>query len=708
MPELEAILKWTLDKATLEQVKRGVLTVDEALKKTRSSMEEMRRSAERIGQIGMTLGGLGAAIAGPFVLAAKEYVNKAGMAEGTSRKWLAATNELEKSQTRIGRVAAQAILPAIERIAGLAEMAAGFAEKHPGAIQAALGIGGALVAVGAIGMAVSRGIRLVADVRMIVASATQLLAGKLQDGAANKQLMAAKQFATKAAVGAAAFYAGAEIGLAGYNRVNQAINPGAEEKNRGDIANTAIQVAGIGQMAFIYSMKKLGLVSDEQGKKIADFYLRLGGMGPAAEEAARGVEGLLAALTDQQRQALDAYIQYQKAEADALERYGEQKASIQERYDEQALEAETNYRQQRNRMIKDNDQQQWQAQADLTRNRTRQLRDFMKAEKQALEEYYKSRAKAAAQHGVEMARMEQDHQKRMRQLQQDHEDRMDDLSSSRDALGLANEMRSYERSRQEEEGNYQDDVRMRNEDFANQLAEMERNFAEQRKLRLDNMLQQLQDQQADFDYQRAREQANFQQQLKDLDDQHAQEQAAMDEQKLKDLEELAKQYQKEKDARAQALADEYRLMTGFLGDMNGVMEKWYKSMIGNMQKFIDAMPAIGSGLPGAGGSGLPTRAAGGYVGAGIYRMHPNEFVMTDRTTQYAEQIAGRRLDQDRVMALLAGANGVNGVNGYRTDQRMGGVQQSFRFDSSLTESERAGLRKMVYETTQAALMEVLQ
>lgn len=704
MPELEAILRWTLDKATLDQVKRGVLTVDEALKKTRSSMEEMRRSAERIGQIGLTIGGIGTAIAGPFVLAAREYIQKAGMAESTSRKWLAATNELERSQTRIGRVAAQSILPVLEKIADVAEMAAGFAEKHPGAIQAALGVGGALVTLGAIGMAVSRGIRLYADVKMI---ATQLLAATTQDGAANKQLMASKQMmgiAGKAALGVGAAVVGANIGLYLGNRINQAANPGAKEQDFGDIGNTALRIAGAGQMAFILTLKKLGLVSDEAGKDIADFYLRLGGMGPAVDQASEGIGSVLTNLSDQQRQALQSYIQFQQAEADALSRYEEQKSGIQARYDEQALQENQQYHQQRNRMITDYDKQQWDAQADLMRSRTRQLRDFMRAERQALEDYFKSRAKAAAQHGVEMARMEQDHQKRMRQLQRDHEDRMDDLSSSRDALGLANELKSYERSRQEEESNYQDDVRRRNEDFANQLAEMEASFAEQRKLRLDNMLQQLQDQQSDFDYQRAREQANFQQQLKDLDEQHAQEQAAMTEQKAKDLEELSKQYQKEKNARALALADEYRLMTGYLGNMTGVMEEWYKVMIANMQKFIDAMPGIGSGLPGL--NSVPTRQGGGYVGAAVYRMHPGEFVLTDRTTQYAEQIAGRRLDQDRMMSLLAG------VNGFRTDQRMGqrmgSMQQSFRFDSSLTEAERAGLRKMVYETTQAAIMEVLQ
>lgn len=71
-----------------------------------------------------------------------------------------------------------------------------------------------------------------------------------------------------------------------------------------------------------------------------------------------------------------------------------------------------------------------------------------------------------------------------------------------------------------------------------------------------------------------------------------------------------------------------------------------------------------------------SRASGGYVGAGLYRMHPHEFVMNRSTTENAERAIGGRLTQEKAMAYVT--NNLNIGQGMTIGQTKRMVQRNER------------------------------
>ncbi len=116
--------------------------------------------------------------------------------------------------------------------------------------------------------------------------------------------------------------------------------------------------------------------------------------------------------------------------------------------------------------------------------------------------YYANRLKMAESFGLEAQRAEEDHQVQMRRLSQDHAQRMSKLADSRDALGLEDEMKSYETQRSNAEEDYQIQESRRQQDFAIQLRDLEQAHRQQRQERIDQYNQQLADQQAFAETQR--------------------------------------------------------------------------------------------------------------------------------------------------------------------------------------------------------------
>lgn len=107
--------------------------------------------------------------------------------------------------------------------------------------------------------------------------------------------------------------------------------------------------------------------------------------------------------------------------------------------------------------------------------------------------YYANRLQMAQSFGLETQRAEEDHQRNMRRLQESHDKRLRKLADSRDALGLEDEMESFEDERRAAEEDYQTAQARRNQDYANQLRDMERAFQQQRQERIAAYNQQLQD-----------------------------------------------------------------------------------------------------------------------------------------------------------------------------------------------------------------------
>jgi hypothetical protein len=169
-----------------------------------------------IGGISRTSLVAGTAIAGGIFAAASNYVKNAKVATEVTDKWNAATASLSRSQDKVGATLAEVSLPLLQKAARLADQASDFVERNPEIVRAALNTGLVLASIGVVGTLVSKGIKLVADVRYLASIPAQITAARLQDAAANKQLAAAQLRAKDLGVkipGAGGAAAGGAAGL---------------------------------------------------------------------------------------------------------------------------------------------------------------------------------------------------------------------------------------------------------------------------------------------------------------------------------------------------------------------------------------------------------------------------------------------------------------------------------------------------------------
>lgn len=182
--QVEALIALGLDPQKAQQgvqslrdMQRGI---DDAKKKADDFQRTLRQVSEagaKLREVGSVMAGMGAAIIAPFALAANEYVRRFGQLEGTSRNFLKAQERQADATARLGRIAAQALTPALNQVAAISEKIAAFAERHPELVNAALGAGTALVVGGgALAMAgqavdtLSKGVQLIAPVLPKLAS----------------------------------------------------------------------------------------------------------------------------------------------------------------------------------------------------------------------------------------------------------------------------------------------------------------------------------------------------------------------------------------------------------------------------------------------------------------------------------------------------------------------------------------------------------
>lgn len=167
---IELLLEMNPDNASLNNTAKGVKKVEKSLKDVEAQANRTRERMEKIAQVGNRLALVGSAITAPFILAMKKYVDTAGETEGTSKRIVELGKRWEESQVRIGRVTAEIVLPALEKALDVVDKVAAFAEKNPGAIKAAVGIGGTLVVLGGLLSTAASIVSTIATVQGVAAS----------------------------------------------------------------------------------------------------------------------------------------------------------------------------------------------------------------------------------------------------------------------------------------------------------------------------------------------------------------------------------------------------------------------------------------------------------------------------------------------------------------------------------------------------------
>jgi hypothetical protein len=580
----------------------------------------------------------GAAITGGFALAAKSYSQEVLASTKASRQYLALTQEINKNTLSIKGSMTTAVIPYMQLAAGLSEKAAKFANDHPEVVRSTLVTGGSLGALAGLSSVVSfvgkLGGKLSKGIGATVSS-TSAWGTMNEDGgmaAGAYGPLTATQAARAGAVGTfGSILGGLFVGLAG----NDLLARTKAGQNAG--MQTTDKVATVG----VYELWKVFGQTDEAAKKAAaDFGTFIGAIKPVAPE--------LAATTDQMR----AYLGYLRQEE----------------------QAQRQYQIQTSRAQRDFNLRQTYEQEDNDRARMRAIRDFSIQEAQADKENYLQRQIAARDFGIQVARAEQDHKIQMKRMSEDHQWNMFQILRSGDAMAYLQEMHSYNLSKSRAGEDYNLQRSRANQDFGRQMQDKAREFAIQRQYAAQQFNLQMADQAVDYQVRRKREAEQFKIQMSDLNT----------------------NFEEERLQRKQAFSDQLADMYGATVQQENLVGSFAAYSVDALGKMTNAAKTFYDYVDKA---PVPTasdgsRASGGYVGAGMYQMHPHEFVLNADTTHAFESLAAGNLTQDRVLGMLARSQSRGGKSVH-----IG----SITFASGIRADEKADLQRWVVNTIKDAM-----
>lgn len=707
---LNIFLKFALDSNAAGRVKSGVTTIENELDRlqrtsleTKQALMDVSEGAKRLGQNFTKAFAVGTAITGGIFAFAENYVRNAKAATATTKEWAEQNERLARSKNRIGEVVAKEALPTLKMAADLTEKIAGFIERNPDIVNAAIKGGMIIATVGAIGKLVTTGVKLYADAKMIAVGAQQIIAGRLMIDAANKQLEAA--VASKMGGGEIAQNLRGSMGLApaaAGSVTAGTIALAAAQITAGVIAagalvvlvNQLLEKTGINQKirdaqekardnnARVYPMlindpkqrqlqvelnKAIAAGDENKIKRLREEIEKLGSSSEetAGKLGAKGsVSPMLVNVTDTQRQIVDAYVKMLEEEKQATEQYARDRMRIIRESNSRIADMFRNNATTNTRIIENYNKQV----SSITAA-------YQKANAQSEQNYQRQRAQVIQSAGTEIRRIEEDHQERLRKLLQEHNDRVTDLVSSRDALGLVREMRDYERQRAEEEANTNKEIARRRQDLAQTLRDMAAQHAAERAQRLADYKQQLKD---------AEEQKK--EQLKLQADQFKEQVAQAQKARQDALRALSDQYKAEQERRRAAFVAQVKDLDASLQNEQKRKQTWYAAMLKDVDAFMSAWKSKinGDGQSGTKSGGtLPIRDKGGYATKGVYGLAQDgrtEFVLSGPTTRAAEQVIGAQLTQDNLIAALR----QGGRSVVWNDHR--------RFDSRLSLADRRSIQ----------------
>jgi hypothetical protein len=194
----QAIFRWAVDPKGSREVKNEMDEVEAALGDLRSAFFSMMEPAQDLGMLasqfealGFEVQDYGRRMTESMTMFAEDYVDNVEEADEVSRAWVKTQQDLEDAHKRFGKVSAQQILPYMKMQKEVIELAVRFAESYPEIAKIAFGIGTAMVLATSLANAVSKGIRLYADIKMVGMESQRVLAAKMIRDSANKQLAAA-------------------------------------------------------------------------------------------------------------------------------------------------------------------------------------------------------------------------------------------------------------------------------------------------------------------------------------------------------------------------------------------------------------------------------------------------------------------------------------------------------------------------------------
>lgn len=630
----------------------------------------------------------GTALWAPLVAGAQSYAKEIekidNYSEKTSDAWLAQVRQLHNAQLRIGRTSAEVLLPYLEKVTNLAGKAAGYIEKHPGLIEAALKTGVAVTTVGVLGTLVTQGIKMVVDVKFVAASATLSLAARNMNVAADKMLAAStgQTFGSTAAAVSRSerltkaledyvFTTRYKKNVAGRwfdPNTGRYVSAGAVGASR--LATGAAGLGGIGAGiagvvgSYQLSQQLRGLGLGDILSNIAPLLSVAGplvSIGANAEAAVNGLKKLvdkIRGVSDSASKGAKAVVNF-TVDLERLAREGEGTRVILE-LQRSLVEASRKYEQDRADVIAESAKDAEKIQkrysdkvSDAYESMNKRIEDithdYNKASARAQEDYLISRQDALKDAHDKTVREEEDFRERLRKLRLDHEERVDALVRNRDALGLVKEERRYQLDIDEATRAHNIKVQREKQETRDRLAEIDHRYALARRRRYEDYVERLQEEKDRFEEAKKEAAKQRQEELKEL--QEAQKEK---------LEELRVAYEQEKREAVNAAYEKVVLLRGAYDAELRLRQQYHGLILQStedfLQRMLDSYELTMDQLKID--KAVPTRQFGGYsAGTGLHLLHSNEYVMSPGIVRAAEQAIGGKLSNKRLMNVLKGGGG---------------------------------------------------
>ena len=687
---LDIILKYGLDASSLQQTTAGVNSTTSALANQEQQLRRNRMELREMSQVFSAIGLAGAAIYVPAVAASQLYLKSAGQNEALSRAWLADTDKIKQSTVDLGRVVTEGLLPGYDKLANLVAQFSVFADKNPQLVQAAVGLAGGLVAIGAAGKIFVEADRAVVDI--------QLIAATLMKKAADEQLAAGTAYGTTGGlIGPATAPASAGsmlvsaiapliipiIAAVGGAAIYDAIKP----KN----APTAAQIIPEAN-ADIYAsfvkpiLDKLGPFGQSVEKfdeSVLKFQLGVTG---AKDYAATGGIGQSGGMSQADyNTGLSEFTAHEQTMANIQKTYDDAMTTENANYQQSIQNADTTFDAQRIKEQQAYDQASQQAQQDYQDSVAKETRDFNEQQAQALASFQQQQSDAIANFQDSELQAQQTYQNQMADLDQSHQDRLHDLTQSHDILGIENENRSYAEQKSKDQRDFSQADAQRREQLAKTLADNQRNYNEQNAQRLASFRQQQADELNNYNTSKAQRDDAFIQQQKDEADQHQTELDTIDQNHRDKIAQL-KQNLADQDAVEQAAwMQQYDTLVGVVTTAEAATSALYNAFLKSMG--VNTTNAESTST---------THDAGGYFMPGATRNATGkpEWVAAPDTVRYAEQIVGGRLTQQNLIAAMI--SGRNGGSSSPTNNNSQTVNMS-----GLTAQDRLIIQDMMNHSIQA-------
>jgi hypothetical protein len=693
------------------QFGQEMVKANEKLIRLRQDQRRSARAEQSLMQAGtaLSIGGM-AVVGGAFAMAQAEANRQKSSGQpidATTTKWLEANKRIELSTRRIAQTAERIILPYLEKASALAERASKYIESKPEMVKAILAAGATAAVIGGALVLLSKGVRLVADVKYILANAQFDLATiRFEKSVAGFLLSSGKYGVSGGLIGppvAGASAAGGGLiavlgtlasvlgGIVAGGAIYDKFIKKPEQDSSLTILGKTLTMAGAGLVSMFESV---GLASkgatattfqylasltgvDGKAKKAADALDDLSASTEAlAETAKKNAEGWKV-VRDLEQANNTAEIQFRNDRASILADANKSMADANQQYKNTADKIRGNIK---------------KIATDLAANESKITSDFKTSNIEAERQYQSERSKIIQQGGEDIRKIEEDSQEQLRQLAEDYARQVVDLTAARDAGGLVLAGREYNRQKKEITQSTSKEVAEKRRDLAMQLQDLRAANVQQRAERYAQYVQAINDARAQAAQQKAEQEA----QLAEAARVRRLELADIARTRAEALRILVSSFNEERRQRLQSAYNSIRDIGGALEVERAFKLKYYAAMLTDVQTFITQYAAKMKLSPSTSTTGTPKFAAGGYTSGGLISSHPNEFILSPATTRAAENLIGGRLTQASMIRGLSGGGASIQLNDNR------------RFDSRIPQSERNAIREEAIEDTRILISEMLK